>query len=315
MSLRSAPSGEGAGFGGGGPAPAAPHPADLALAQAFCEARAELAASTEEDTLVRTLQALAYHGLGPGRAAPPVSPPPGGASAALPLSAGPGISAAGTEADLRAGHFLRVVNYHNTPASWKDELVAELRGYARDFATVDVDDLERFARTGVWHKPRPGLLPVFYEGYRDNYDVAAAACEEAGVTGWFFICTAFVETPPDAQYAYALDHRIKLVPENPQGERIAMTWDEIGDLHRRGHVVTPHTASHALARTVLSPADIEREVHAPKRLMDRATGGSALCTAWLEGTSWSGGSAADRALVEAGYRFVFSNTMVQRLPG
>ncbi|WP_428957083.1 polysaccharide deacetylase family protein [Streptomyces sp. cg35] len=298
------------------PSHAAPHPADSDLAEDFSAARSQLAASAEEETLIRTLQALAYVGLGPDRVPPPSSTPTGGAPATpRPLSADPRISAVGTASDLRAGHFLRVVNYHNTPASWKDELVAELRGYAKDFETVDVADLERFARTGVWHKPRPGLLPVFYEGYRDNYDVAAAACEEAGVIGWFFVCTAFVDTPVDAQYDYALAHRIKLVPEDPRGERLAMTWDEIADLHRRGHVVTPHTASHALARKVLAPEDIEREVIEPKRLMDRATGGSALCTAWLEGTSWTGESAADRALVEAGYRFVFSNTMVQRLPG
>ncbi|MGW6060450.1 polysaccharide deacetylase family protein [Streptomyces sp. NPDC055189] len=306
----------------GDPRPGAGHPprtpaqsADLELADTFAAFRDQLRADTEEETVIRTLQSLAYAGLGPDRVPPGASMPADRApDAHRLLSAEQGISAVGTEADLRAGHFLRVVNYHNTPASWKDELVAELRGYKEDFETVDVADLEQFARTGVWHKPRPGLLPVFYEGYRDNYDVAAAACEEAGVIGWFFVCTAFVDTPVEAQYDYALAHRIKLVPENPRDERIAMSWEEIGDLHRRGHVVTPHTASHAPARQVLTPEDIEREVIEPKRLMDRATGGSALCTAWLEGSAWTGGSAADQALVEAGYRFVFSNTMVQRLP-
>ncbi|WP_306316995.1 MULTISPECIES: polysaccharide deacetylase family protein [unclassified Streptomyces] len=313
VSLRSASA---SATGVGDPPSGSPHPADAELAEAFSVSRPQLEAPGEEETVIRTLQALAYAGLGPHRAATTADHAPAdqGPAAPRPLSTDLGVSTRGTESDLRAGHYLRVVNYHNTPASWKDELVAELRGYAKDFESVEVDDLERFARTGVWHKSRPGLLPVFYEGYRDNYDVAAAACEEAGVVGWFFVCTAFVDTPVDAQYDYALAHRIKLVPENPRGERLAMTWDEIADLHRRGHVVTPHTASHALARKVLAPEDIEREVIEPKRRMDRATGGSALCTAWLEGTSWTGESAADRALVEAGYRFVFSNTMVQRLP-
>ncbi|MFE6886857.1 polysaccharide deacetylase family protein [Streptomyces sp. NPDC057694] len=321
VSLRSASAPDDAATGRGDTSTGSPHPADVELAEAFSVARSRLEAPGEEETLIRALQALAYAGLGPDRVPPSASTPAGrtpttplSTSLPVPLSADPGISARGTESDLRDGHFLRVVNYHNTPASWKDELVAELRGYAKDFETVDVADLERFAETGLWHKERPGLLPVFYEGYRDNYDVAAAACEEAGVIGWFFVCTAFVDTPVDAQYDYALAHRIKLVPENPRGERLAMSWDEIADLHRRGHVVTPHTASHALARKVLAPEDIEREVVEPKRLMDQATGGSALCTAWLEGTSWTGETAADRALVEAGYRFVFSNTMVQRLP-
>ncbi|MEU6841865.1 polysaccharide deacetylase family protein [Streptomyces sp. NPDC046716] len=316
VSLRSASASHDVATARGDRSPAPPRPADAELAEGFTASCPQFEAPGEEETLIRTLQALAYAGLGPDRVRPvPSAPAAEEPTAPLPLSTDPDISAGGTEADLRSGHFLRVVNYHNTPASWKDELVAELRGYAKDFETVDVADLERFAQTGVWHKTRPGLLPVFYEGYRDNYDVAAAACEEAGVVGWFFVCTAFVDTPVDAQHDYALAHRIKLVSENEKGTRLAMTWDEIADLHRRGHVVTPHTASHALARKVLAPEDIEREVIRPKRLMDRATGGSAVCTAWLEGTSWTGESAADRALVEAGYRFVFSNTMVQRLPG
>ncbi|MGC5395221.1 polysaccharide deacetylase family protein [Streptomyces sp. DT20] len=292
-------------------------PADDELASAFTAYHTRLGPSPDgEPAVIRTLQALAYATLGPDRAA--VRPSQEGErnpSPARPLSTARAVNACGTRADLRAGQFLRVVNYHNTPLSWKDELVAELRGYAREFDSVTVADLEHFSGTGVWHKERPGLLPVFYEGYRDNYEVAAAACEEAGITGWFFVCTAFVDTPVEEQYDYALAHRIKLVPENPRAERIAMSWAEVAELHRRGHVVTPHTASHALARTVRTEADIEREVIEPKRRMDRATGGSALCTAWLEGTDWTGEPAADQALLDAGYRYVFGNTVVRRLPG
>ncbi|MFD4755391.1 polysaccharide deacetylase family protein [Streptomyces sp. NPDC058426] len=286
---------------------------DALLAAEFEEFHARLApaAGGGEAGVIAALQALAHRHLGPGRPAGS-----GGTGAARTTPTGQGrVSAAETAADLRAGRYLRVVNYHNTPASWKDELVEELRGYARDFATVGVADLEHFATTGRWTGERPGLLPVFYEGYRDNYEIAAAACEEAGVTGWFFVCTRFVDTPVAEQYTFAPAHRIKLVDENRPGERLAMTWEEIADLHRRGHVVTPHTASHALARTTLTAEDIAREVSEPKRLMDAVTGGSAPATAWLEGTGWSGESAADRAVAASGYRFVFGNTMVQRLPG
>ncbi|MFE2374708.1 polysaccharide deacetylase family protein [Streptomyces sp. NPDC059398] len=287
---------------------------DAALAADFEHFHTRLApgAGSGESAVIASLQALAYAHLGVGRPAPPS--PATDAVTPVPLSDDHTVSAAGTAADLRTGHFLRVVNYHNTPPSWKDELVRELRGYAQDFASVGAGDLESFAETGAWHGERPGLLPVFYEGYRDNYAIAAAACDEAGVTGWFFVCTEFVDTLAEEQYDYALAHRIKLVDEDRRGQRTAMSWDEIADLHRRGHVVTPHTASHALARTTVTPADIAREVSEPKRLMDLATGGSAPATAWLEGTGFTGGNAADRALAEAGYRFVFGNTMVQRLP-
>ncbi|MGW2175993.1 polysaccharide deacetylase family protein [Streptomyces sp. NPDC001705] len=286
--------------------------ADARLAGLFETFHRELhpGGADDETALVETLQAVAYDRLLGGERGPHTS----SAATSAPL---PGPAAIGYEAtlcDLRADRFLRVMNYHNTPPGMRDELVAELTALARDYAIVTPGDLDRFMRTGEWHQDRPALLVAVYEGYRDNYDVAAAACEEAGVTGWFFVCTAFMDTPADRQYDFALAHRIKLVDENPRGERIAMTWDEVADLHRRGHVVTPHTASHELAERVVTEEDVHREVVEPKRLIDAATGGDAVCTAWLAGTHWTGRGTADRALVDAGYRYLFSNTMVQRLP-
>ncbi|MFC8226362.1 polysaccharide deacetylase family protein [Streptomyces sp. NPDC057287] len=297
----------------GVPEPATPvtRTADARLADLFETFHQDLhpGGADDEAALVETLQAVAYDRLLGGEKGPHAFSP--GAATASPGSAG--ISYAATLDDLRAGRFLRVMNYHNTPPSMRAELVAELSALAEDYALVTPGDLDRFTRTGAWHLERPGLLVAFYEGYRDNYDVAAAACDESGVTGWFFVCTAFMDTPGDQQYDFALDHRIKLVDENPRGERIAMTWDEVAELHRRGHVVTPHTASHELAERIVTADDIHREVVEPKRLVDAVTGGDASCTAWLAGTHFTGGTTADRALVDAGYRYLFSNTMVQRL--
>ncbi|MET9255167.1 polysaccharide deacetylase family protein [Streptomyces sp. NPDC048182] len=254
----------------------------------------------DEAAVIETLQAVAYASLKGGAQGPGAAGRSGGRHRAV-------------ADDLRAGRFLRVMNYHNTPPSMRGELVTELGELAERYDTVTLDDLDRLTRTGAWHKERQPLLPVFYEGYRDNYEVAAAACEEAGVVGWFFVCTGWLDTPVPEQYDFALAHRIKLVAENPRDERIAMTWDEIADLHRRGHVVTPHTASHELAERVVTPQDVRREVTDPKRLMDAATGGDAACTAWLAGTSYTGGTGPDRALTDAGYRYLFANTMVQRI--
>lgn len=288
-----------------------PSTADACLADLFETFHRDLhpGGADDEAALVETLQAVAYDRLLGGEQGPHASSP--AEATALPEPAG--INYAATLSDLRAGRFLRVMNYHNTPPGMRAELTAELTALAEDYAIVTPADLERFTRTGVWHRERPGLLVAFYEGYRDNYDVAARACDAAGVLAWFFVCTAFLDTPTDQQYDFALGHRIKLVDENPRGERIAMNWQEVADLHRRGHVVTPHTASHELAERVVTDEDVRREVAEPKRLIDAVTGGDADCTAWLAGTRFTGETTADRALVDTGYRYLFSNTMVQRL--
>ena len=215
---------------------------------------------------------------------------------------------------VRAGRFIRVVNYHNTPSSGRDKLAAELAAYAQRFASVDLRDLDEFYATGRWRPGRPGFLPVFYEGYRNGVEVAAPVCEELGITGWFMICTGFVDCPVPEQEAFARAHWIGLGPEDlaRRGERLAMTWDEIARLSRR-HVVAPHTASHDGVADVITDEDVEREIVEPKRAMDAVTGQSAPAFAWMLGTPWGASDRHDRAIRRAGYRYLIGNTMIHRI--
>jgi len=213
---------------------------------------------------------------------------------------------------LRAGHFLRVVNYHSTPRAAREELAAELAGFARDYASVTLADLDRLFETGTWHKEKPGLIPVFYEGYRNSATVAAPLCEEFGLTGWFPIATSFVDCDPEHQEAFARAHWISLVDEDTMGGRIAMNWDEVAELSTK-HVVFPHTAHHEGFDTTLSDSDIEREVVESKRQLEAVTGQIAPAFVWLHGSSYGQSPRHDRAVKNAGYRYQFANTMIHRV--
>ncbi len=215
---------------------------------------------------------------------------------------------------IAAGRFIRVVNYHNTPHARRAALADELALYARRFVSIGVEELDTFFATGRWSDPRPGFLPVFYEGYRNSAEVAGPVCDELGLTAWFMVCTGFVDCPVAEQETYARSHFIGLVEEDlaRPGERLAMTWDEVADLARR-HTVSPHTASHAGIADVRTPAEFEREVFEPKRKMDSVTGGSAAAFAWLHGTQFGMSADHDRALQDAGYRYLVSNTMIHRI--
>lgn len=213
-------------------------------------------------------------------------------------------------AAIAAGRYLRVVNYHNTPASGRDPLRAELAAYTARFSPLGLADVDAVFETGCWPGDRSGFFPVFYEGYRNSYDVAAGVCEELGITGWFAVCTGFVDCPVAEQELFARSHWIGVVPEEQDGRRLAMSWDELARLSRR-HVVFPHTASHAGTADVVTGADLRREVHEPKQRMDALTGQQATVHAWLGGTPYGASAAHDRALLDAGYRYVLSNTMLQ----
>jgi len=214
---------------------------------------------------------------------------------------------------FRNGQILRVVNYHSTPAAGAEALEHELATYAEAFSPVTMEDLEALFETGEWHKDKPGVLPVFYEGYRNSATVAAPICDKLGLTAWFPVATRFLSTSPEHQETFARAHSIYLVEEDLAGERIAMTWEELNELSER-HVVFPHTASHAGLESVLDDDDLQREVFEPKARMDAVTGQSAKAFVWLHGSGYGRSSFHDRALIGAGYTFLFSNTMIQRLP-
>ena len=213
---------------------------------------------------------------------------------------------------LASGRFVRLVNYHNTPASGRLALHRELTAYREAFTPIDLAELDHFYATGTWTNQEPGFIPVFYEGYRNSYDVAGRACDELDITGWFAVCTGFVECPVPQQELFARSHWIGLVDEEKNGDRIAMTWDEIGELSSK-HVVYPHTASHDGIADVITDDDFLREIVEPKRKMDAETGQSAPAFVWLHGSPWGSSTRHDEAIVAAGYRYLFSNTMIHRI--
>lgn len=209
--------------------------------------------------------------------------------------------------------FLRLVNWHNTPASSRDRLRADLARYSSRLVGATFDDLVTFFDEGHWPDDRPRFLPVFYEGYANHVQVAAPVLEELGLVGWFPVCTAFVACPVAEQEVFARSHFIAVAPEEHDGRRLAMTWDEVGELSRR-HVVFPHTASHDGIGETVTDADLEREVAEPWREMTARTGGRAVpAFAWMGGTPWGASDRHDAAVTAAGYRFVVSNTMIQRI--
>ncbi|TNM60677.1 hypothetical protein FHN55_18045 [Streptomyces sp. NP160] len=292
-------------------------PADAALVAQLDALRAELAPDQRDGDLgviASLVTAAAFHEAEQlGRPAPEAGPPPPSSSSRT------GRARLGWRRHreaLAAGRVLRVVNYHNTPEHGRDGLRAELARFAEHWVGVGWEDLLAFYAAGAWPDDRPRFAPVFYEGYANSAQVAAPVCEELGLTGWFPVCTGFLQCPPAQQELFARSHFIAVDPAERDGRRLAMSPEEAAALAGR-HVVLPHTSSHdGIGETSLGAGedDVEREVAAPLRLLQEWTGGRAApATAWMGGTPWGLHPGHDAAVRAAGHQLVISNTAVQRV--
>ena len=209
------------------------------------------------------------------------------------------------------GRFLRVVNWHNTPAAERDKLNAELSWYAARYDPVLPEHLDRFFETGDWAMERPGFIPCFYDGYRNHVTVAVPALDALGLTGWFLPPTGTLDVPLDQQLGYAQAHHIDLVPEEREPPWL-MTWEDLGRIAER-HVIAAHTAHHTAADDIRTPEDAELEVHEPLRRLAALTGQWPPAFAFLYGTVPIAGTVAGDAVLASGVRYAITNTAYVRI--
>lgn len=206
---------------------------------------------------------------------------------------------------------LRVVNYHLTPAHRAQVYDREFAALAARHAPVREDDLAEYLTTGRWRMGREGVIPVFYNGYRNNYDVARPLLDRHGLVGWFMAVTAWSSCPAAEQAAFAASHTLTTVPDEYADGRSALSWDELRALDGP-HVVASHTRSHS--RSGLDdPAVVESEIVGAQDDFRRELGHGVRAFAWLFGGRYGENPVADAAVDRAGHDFLFSNLAVQRL--
>ena len=206
---------------------------------------------------------------------------------------------------------VRAINYHNTPRARLAEYERQFEWCRRHFSPVDEDDLDKYLSTGRWHKPKPGMILAFYNGYRDNYDVIFPLLERYGLVGWFLASSGFVATPPAEQLAFAARHTLRTVPDEYPDGRYALSWSELRELDRQ-HVVGSHTRNHA--RLSITDTDqLEGEILGSQQDFEKNLGHRVRSFASQSGAAYGEQPAADRLVDAAGYQFVISNLKIQRL--
>jgi peptidoglycan/xylan/chitin deacetylase (PgdA/CDA1 family) len=206
---------------------------------------------------------------------------------------------------------VRAINFHNTSRDSAEVIEKQLALCSRHFSTVTEDDLDAYLSTGLWHKPKPGMILAFYEGYRNGYDVVLPLLEKYRLTGWFFVITGFIDTSPGEQLQYADRHGIGMGSREYDDGRYALNWNELKELDR-SHVV----ASHALSHEELAPMDEAArlaEVVGSQETFVRNLGHPVRTFVSRGGPAYGDHQATDRLIDAAGYQFVVSNFRIQRI--
>lgn len=217
--------------------------------------------------------------------------------------------------------FIRAVNYHSTPAIYAFNFEKQLDFFSHHFSNCSFDDLEVFFREKKWKKNKPGLIISFDDGLKNNYDVALPLLEKYGFSGWFFVPPGFINCPEKDQHNYAIIHNIfsddlfgyQKVSKNPFyrdsssiDDRLAMNWNELQDLKKRGHIIGCHTMTHH--RTIREDTDdlkLHEEIVQSKVMLENQLENKVPIFAWVGGEENTYTAEASKIIALAGYQYSF----------
>lgn len=227
------------------------------------------------------------------------------------LPKGPAETAQDLSTGFRTGRAIHLINYHATPSTCEDEYRTQIAACAGRFASlgdVGIDGLMNGKLDG-----KPVLAPILFEGFRDNYDVILPILEEFGFAAWFFIPSHFINVPPRRQRIFAARHDLTYGPDEYVGDRIAMSWAELRDAHRRGHFVACHSRNHTALHPDTPDDILHDEIVVAKQELEDGLGAEVNTFCYLYGAEYGLNPRADAMLMQAGYRYLFSNFRLQKL--
>jgi peptidoglycan/xylan/chitin deacetylase (PgdA/CDA1 family) len=135
---------------------------------------------------------------------------------------------------------------------------------------------ERFANRDGAPVVGEELLVTFDDGLRSTYEAAVEVLGPLGIKAIFFVPTAILDLRSADEMRRFSAERVhygrrdpaRLLPE----DFLFIGKSEVKELHERGHVVLPHTHTHARCSEITSRAAAELELRESKRILERLLG-------------------------------------------
>jgi len=175
---------------------------------------------------------------------------------------------------------------------------AQMEYLSRKLTPISLDDVPQML-SGEKHLPRRSFVVTFDDGYRDNLEVAAGILEEYGIRGVFYVTTAAIDGEPlwfcrlrrtmrHHNYNEFLEHSQAMARSNYQERErrlesigasyqpvgnldLMMSWEQVRQLQRRGHIVGSHTLTHPNVAHI-DAAEAEKEISNSRIRLEKETG-------------------------------------------
>jgi peptidoglycan/xylan/chitin deacetylase (PgdA/CDA1 family) len=199
--------------------------------------------------------------------------------------------------------FVRAINYHDTPQKLAANLRKQLEWYTSHFSNCNYSQLRNLLDNGAWDSPKPGLIISFDDGLRSNYEIATPLLEEFGFTGWFMVPAALLETDSTHHEEFAVTNTI--IHQGLHANALGLSWDDVRDLERRGHVITCHSMNHRRLSDSLSDEQLHEEIVRSKSLMESRLGHPVTGFTWVGGEEFSYSRRAFNTMMQANYSEIF----------
>jgi peptidoglycan/xylan/chitin deacetylase (PgdA/CDA1 family) len=200
--------------------------------------------------------------------------------------------------------YVRALNYHDTPQQFAANFRKQLQWYSRHFVDCNQQQLRKLLDSGAWSNAKPGLIISFDDGLKSNYEIAAPLLEEFGFTGWFMIPVSFLDAGIEEHAGFAATNNIAY-NAHLQAGNLAMSWDDVHDLEKRGHVITCHSMNHRRLSDSLTDEELQEEIERSKAALESRLGHPVSGFTWVGGEESSYSRRAYQSIVRANYTEVF----------
>jgi peptidoglycan/xylan/chitin deacetylase (PgdA/CDA1 family) len=198
---------------------------------------------------------------------------------------------------------VHIINSHFvTPYVPSENDVAIMDDYLLFFSRycklITIQEATRIILSGKISQNQCQVAFTFDDGFEECYTVIAPTLEKYGCNAAFFINSNYIGSANDYQAVF--HKRINTFTKKP------MNWDQVVDLHNRGHIIGSHTLDH-LNLAELNNQEIEKQIIINKQILESKLNYECDYFAWTYGQFQHFPERALR-ITQDYHKYIFSGT-------